>query len=206
MWWNSPLGELDPYDAIDKAGSPIWDNVYPIRMRAIDRLSTEHLQKFGVPTTFDPAMDQQLQNEQITLFLTIDAVFEHWRGNRKTTFVNNKDSEHVYHIVNNYLKAWETVMRVGINIGSAPLADLIALDEFAQKLFVQARMFNGPQAHKTADFVNTLLRGRGRAELLGRTDNVREEGHRSVVESLVQQLPLNEQAKGERKAPHRWRP
>jgi hypothetical protein len=212
--FHSPYHE-DPYEAIDRYGSPIWDNIYQVRMRAVDRLSTTDLQKFGIPTTFDPQLDRQLQNEIITIYLTIDAVFEHYRGHRHVVFAHNKDSESVYDIVNNYLRAWDTVMRDGVNVGGAPIKDLLELDEFAHKLFIQARMFNGRRPHQPANFVVGLRKGRGatsRTALLGQTADgkavgaAKDEQHRSFAESLTKQLPLNEQPKEDKSSPaHRWR-
>jgi hypothetical protein len=148
-----------PHEQIVKYGSPIWEDLFLVRMRYKDTKSVDELRQFGMPTVFNQQRDQQIHNEVITIMLTIDAIVEHFRVGTRVEFVRNGDVEVIYDIVNNYLKAWDIQMHHGINTGTAPVEDLLLLDRFADALYLQSRIFNGPRSKHGLEMVNNLIGG-----------------------------------------------
>jgi len=127
--------------SIEALGKPIWENIYIVRMRYIDTLSTEMIKIRGVPTVQDAGLDRSMHTQPITCGITIDAMVEHFKRGVRIAFVNNDDAMRVYNIVNEYLLAWQHEFDTSLNTGGAPHEDLLTLDRFAVALYPQAAMF-----------------------------------------------------------------
>lgn len=185
----------DHFRRVVEAGTPIWEDIYAVRVRYRDTFSIEHLKEFGMPSTMDPVRDQQAQNEKVTVMLTIDAIVEKFRVGIPVEFVNNGDTERIYEVINRYLVAWNEQFQHGVNVMAVPLDDLVLLDQVADKLYSQSRIFNGPRKRPQSDFVADLMQGVGifnklahfgRGETLESTNQV--DRHPSLAKAFTDRL------------------
>jgi hypothetical protein len=139
---------------IETTGAPIWKNIYMCSIAHKDNVSEEDLQFFGMPTVGDFQVDQDISHQKITVYFTINRMVELYEKGISFNVVHHSDTKGIYDVISSYLNAWRDQLDQGINIGGAPLDDLILLDRFATDVYVHA------QRHFTPDYVNSKLLNR----------------------------------------------
>ena len=181
--------------SIAALGRPIWDNIYMVRMRYIDTLSTDMIKIRGVPTVQDAGLDRQMHTQPITCAISIDAMVEHFRRGIRITLVNNEDSMSIYNIVNAYLLAWQHEFEHSLNTGGAPHGDLLLLDRFAQALYPQAVIFGAVKPRN--NLVGSLFEKSGhvgRNALFGTKEAERtviRKDHNSFAKDIAKNMSAN---------------
>ena len=149
----------EDHSEVLKYGAPIWDHLFLVQMRYRDTKTIEELRHFGLPTVGNSVLDKQIHNEIVTIMITMNDIVEHFRVGTRVEFVNNGDCEYGYDMVNDYLKAWNSQLQRGVNLGNAPIEDLLLLDKLATVLYEQSRYFNGPRKRAELSFVAALQSG-----------------------------------------------
>lgn len=112
----------------------IFERKYEIRIKVIDNTSIEEMQHFGRYTTGDKAFDKALLEERITRWLSINEMLEYYKRGKPFSIVNIQNAEEIYTTIHQYLLSWESRIKNSVNIGNAPIDDLIDLDSFAGKI------------------------------------------------------------------------
>jgi hypothetical protein len=129
----------------------IWDYFYKIRVPNIESMSVDYIKIFGTPTVGDKAIDKELTSQWFTTMATISTMVDYYKNGINIKIVNYKDIKDIYDAINAHLLGWKKRLEQGINVGNAPIDDLIAMDEFANLVYVHAR-------HEfTRDIVDSLL-------------------------------------------------
>lgn len=129
----------------------LFNERFMCRVPNIQTMSVDYLRQFGMPTSGDPRIDQEMANELVQRSLTIDRMFEYHRSGVQVRVMKEKDTARIYEIISNHLQAWRTKLQREMNVGNAPLEDLIALDAFAAVVYKHAR-------HQfTREFVESTL-------------------------------------------------
>lgn len=136
----------------------IFNNLYRASVMYRDTLSPDYIRYFGMPTVGDPHFDRQMATEQIDSWLTINQMVEYFRKGVVVSLLTHGDSKLIYDIVEQYLRAWKQELEVGINIGDAPIQDLIDMDRFANTVHAHAAQYMGV-THFSSEFVNALTNG-----------------------------------------------
>lgn len=137
---------------IQRTGEPIWTDLYMVRVPYKATIPLHELQAFGLPTMGNHMLDQQIHNEIVTVYITIDAMVEHYRAGTCIIIPNNEDLEAIYTTLNNYLGAWNRTLHHAVNTGNAPIEDLLLIDKFAGELYQQARLINGRKVPEPINF------------------------------------------------------
>jgi hypothetical protein len=137
---DNPGYKIQP-TLIERLGAPIWDNLYPARIRYADTLSVEHIRQFGMPTIGDAQLDHDMHSQPLNVVISINDMIEYFRRGVVVTLVNNVDAEVIYNLINAYLLAWHSQLEIGINIGDAPYDDLLLMDRFAAVVYPHARTY-----------------------------------------------------------------
>ena len=178
--------------SIATLGRPIWDNIYVVRMRYVDTLSTNMMKIRGMPTVGDSGIDKEMHQQPITCAITIDAMVEHFKRGVRVTLVNNEDSMNIYNIVNSYLLAWQHEFDTSLNTGGAPYEDLLALDRFAQALYPQALTFGNVKPRINLVVSHFEKSGHiGRDSLFGSKEQLRtviRKEHNSFAKELAKNM------------------
>ena len=145
--------------AIEKLGDPIWTNLYRVSVKYKDSLSIDAIRQFGLPTVGDAGLDFDMHNQALHVMITINDMVEYFKAGTKVTLYDNLDAERIYKIINNYLLAWKEQLEHGLNIGDAPLDDLVLLDEFAIMIHPIAIQYAGDIKTSNSLFMNLFGSG-----------------------------------------------
>lgn len=146
------------YDDIIAKGTPIWENIYPVKTTVGSTYSDEYLKNAWMPTTGNKKKDEQMLKEHIDVYLTIDAIVERYRVGTVVIFKDNKHAKEIYEIVCAYLQVWSNVIQNSYNSVDAPIDDLLLLDRFAGDLFAQSQIFNGLQTTLSLGGIGDILK------------------------------------------------
>ena len=99
----------------------------------------------------DRHVDRALSNQWFTRYMTINAMVDLWREGSHVKILSEADIKDIYESVAAHLEGWRYQLERGINIGGAPLDDLIAMDDFANAVYKHARH------HLTQDIVDSIF-------------------------------------------------
>lgn len=109
----------------------IFDRKYEVRIKKIDNMSIEEIEFYGMYSTGDKEYDDHLNNELITRWLSINEMVEYYKRGKSFSIVDPRNTEEIYGVIHQYLHSWKNRMQNSVNIGNAPVDDLIALDAMA---------------------------------------------------------------------------
>lgn len=112
----------------------IFDRKYEVRIKKIDNMSVEEIEFYGMYSTGDKDYDQELNNEIIVRWLSINEMVEYYKRGKPFSIVDPKNTEEIYEVTHKYLLSWKDKLQNSVNIGNAPVEDLIALDGMASAI------------------------------------------------------------------------
>ena len=129
----------------------IFDYLFKCRIPNLQTMSEEYIRFFGMPTTGDPSIDQAMADQWITTMLPISKMVEYSKQGITIKIVKYDDVKVMYNYISLHLQAWKNQIGNGINVGDAPIDDLIDLDAFANLVYDQAKY------QFTRDIADSLL-------------------------------------------------
>ncbi len=124
----------------------IFDDLYMVRVPDLQTRSNDHIKIFGMPVTGNGQIDRELSNQKITVMLPIARLAEMYEEGIPISVIKYDDTKKIFESVQSHLLAWKTILTHGINIGDAPVDDLIILDRFAHGVYEHARTIVDPSA------------------------------------------------------------
>lgn len=142
MYW--PKERLDTTEKI-------WEYYYLVRVPELAATSVDYLKTYGTYITGDKGIDQALSNQWMTRQMTINNMIDLYRDGVQIKIVKESDVKEIYETIALHLEGWRSQLERGINIGDAPIEDLIAMDDFASAVYEFARH------HLTRDTVNSIM-------------------------------------------------
>ncbi|MDD2879680.1 MAG: hypothetical protein PHQ58_04520 [Rhodoferax sp.] len=138
-----------PLDPITATGKPIWEALFMASVPFKDTMSDDYVRLFGMPTVGDPVIDRDMHNQPIYTYMTINKMVEYFRAGINVKVQKHSDTKRIYDIISRYINCWKEQLEHGINIGGAPIDDLILLDRFASVVFEHAVQ------HLTMEYLNS---------------------------------------------------
>ena len=117
----------------------IWEKLYLVSIPEIHATSEAFVRQYGTPITMDRNVDRALSNQWFTRYMTINDMIELWREGSHVKILSESDIKAIYDTLATHLEGWKHQLERGINIGGAPLDDLIAMDDFANAVYKHAR-------------------------------------------------------------------
>ena len=117
----------------------LWDRYYTVKMLYLHSRSVEQVRRFGVRISGVDEIDRYLDRQEITTQLNIDSMFEKHRQGVTIRVLRYEDTSEIYNVIHSHLIAWAEYLSTGVNIGNAPLKDLIELDAFAAVVYDKAK-------------------------------------------------------------------
>lgn len=117
----------------------IWEKLYLVSVPEIFATSEEFVRTYGTPITMDRNVDRALSNQWFTRYMTINNMVDLWREGSHVKIHSEADVKEIYDSLAMHLEGWKSQLERGINIGAAPLDDLIAMDDFANAVYKHAR-------------------------------------------------------------------
>lgn len=137
-------------DRVDTTNA-IWEKLYLVTVPEIHATSEAFVRQYGTPITMDRQVDRTLSNQWFTRYMTINDMVDLWREGSHVRIHSEKDIKDIYDTLAAHLEGWKHQLERGINIGGAPLDDLIAMDDFANAVYKHARH------HLTQDIVDSIF-------------------------------------------------
>lgn len=117
----------------------LWDRYYTVKMLYLHSRSVEQVRRYGVRISGVDEIDRYLDRQEITTQLNIDSMFEKHRQGVTIRVLRYEDTAEIYNVIHSHLIAWAEYLSTGVNIGNAPLKDLIELDAFASVVYDKAK-------------------------------------------------------------------
>lgn len=117
----------------------LWDRYYTVKMLYLHSRSVEQVRRYGVRISGVDEIDRYLDRQEITTQLNIDSMFEKHRQGVTIRVLRYEDTAEIYNVIHSHLIAWAEYLSTGVNIGNAPLKDLIELDAFAAVVYDKAK-------------------------------------------------------------------
>ena len=84
-------------------------------------------------------IDRELDKQEIVTEMCIDRMFEKHRMGVTIRVLNYDDTAIIYNLIHAHLIAWAEYLATGVNVGGAPLKDLVELDAFAAVVYDKAK-------------------------------------------------------------------
>jgi hypothetical protein len=128
----------------------LWDDYFLIRVPLLQATSMDHIRMYGNYTTLDRDIDKTLASQWLTTMQPIHYMVDHYKEGLQVKIVHYKDVKTIYEHISKHLAAWKNMLEYGINVGDAPLDDLIAMDQFANAVYEHAKFQFTPDTVSSA--------------------------------------------------------
>jgi hypothetical protein len=129
----------------------IWELLFRCRVPQLQSTSVTYLKHFGTHTTGIEEIDRDLSNQLIDTAIPIVRMVEYYQKGVPVYIVKQEDVKTIYEYIENHIQAWKSRLEAGVNIGGAPIDDLVAMDEFAHNIYEHAKY------HFTRETANSLM-------------------------------------------------
>jgi hypothetical protein len=137
-------------------GQDLWERYFEVKYNYFKSRSINHIRKFGVRVSGVAEIDAQLENYEVVTQANINTMFEKWRSGVSVRVLKYSDTAEIYRIIHHHLITWAEYLSTGVNIGDAPLKDLVELDRFAEIVYDKARAVFTENQRATAISKNFL--------------------------------------------------
>lgn len=118
----------------------LWELHYEVQIPQMANYSDDYLRMYGMPTSGNPQIDAEMAQQWIHTWKTPAEMIEFHRKGVPVRIVHHKDTEAIYHHIQNHLQAWRNQVSKGLHSGLAPQKDLVDMDRFAEEIFGHARV------------------------------------------------------------------
>lgn len=137
----------------------IWEYYFKVRVPHFKSRSIDDVRTRGVNISGIKEVDQDIENTNITTFLTINNMIDLFKEGVSVSVIHYNDTKTIYEYISRHLEAWKIQLSHGINIGDAPIEDLIAMDMFANLVYDHAKYIftEGLPDSVTARYMNNLM-------------------------------------------------
>ncbi len=117
----------------------LWDHLYKVRIPYLASRSIEDIREKGTVISGIESYDADIPNQMQTTYLNIDKMVEYYREGVAVRVCNVADTKEIYEAISAHIYAWKYNLEKGVNIGNAPIDDLILLDRFANTVYEHAK-------------------------------------------------------------------
>ena len=136
----------------------LWDVQYRCRVPLLQTTDVEYIKFFGTPTTLNPDIDRELNNQWIDTMLPVVKMVEYHQRGIPFSIVKPEDIKKIYESIEAHLQAWVNAPRTSLNLQDIPVDDLIAMNDFANTLFplLRYKYSKAGVTNVSAQFYNAL--------------------------------------------------
>lgn len=129
---------------------------YRVLARSRDLVSIEEQREHGMVSTGNRRLDDMLSNQLTTTFMSVNEMVEYFKEGISFRLTAAGDSKQIYEDIVAHTGAWRETLMYSMNVGSAPVEDLIELENFAAAVYEHAR-FEFAKPSETKGMHPTLI-------------------------------------------------
>lgn len=132
----------------------LWEYFYRVRVPYLQSRSIQDIRTTGVNITGIASIDDDIKNQLVTCMLPVAQMVDYYRNGVHVLIPASTDIKDIYDTISAHLYAWQKMIQYGINIGDAPVEDLIDMDQFANSVYDHAKY------QFTPEILNSLIANR----------------------------------------------
>jgi hypothetical protein len=117
----------------------IWEWLFRVSIPYLQSRTMEDLKRYGVTLTGIQEYDEAVNEEWITTAISIVRMVELYKEGVPIRVLDVKDTKTIYEYISLHIQAWKVRLERGINLGDAPIDDLIDMDQFASVVYAEAK-------------------------------------------------------------------
>lgn len=129
----------------------LWEHLYRVSIPAGSMQPIEYHREVGMLSSGDPKIDLMQANAWTPTWITINTMIDLHTHGVPIRVTDYKDTKLIYDSISEHLERWLSQLRRAVNIGGAPIDELMAMDDFANTVYAHAKYVF------THDVVNSLL-------------------------------------------------
>lgn len=123
---------------------------YRVLVPAFQSRSIADIRLKGVAVTGIKDLDDAMKNDWVKRDMTINDLVELYKAGCPFRIISDKEVKDIYDTVQTHLQLWLERLRTGMNMGDAPIEDLIVMDRFAASVYLHAKYLFTPEALESA--------------------------------------------------------
>lgn len=128
----------NPYKPLDTTAK-IWEWYYKARIPYLASRTIDDIRKHGTRVSGNKEVDRDIGNQLIDTQLTIAQMVDYYKEDVEVRVCRQSDIVEIYDSISAHIHAWRERLDRGINIGAAPIDDLIMMDKFANSVYTHAK-------------------------------------------------------------------
>lgn len=117
----------------------LFDYLYRVSMPYQLTRHEEDIRKFGTRITGVKAIDSDINNQWFVTMISVAEMTKYFEEGVPIKISYEKDIKEIYESISEHIHAWKVQLEHGINIGDAPIKDLVMLDQFANSIYEHAK-------------------------------------------------------------------
>lgn len=117
----------------------IFDYLYRVRINYMATRSIEDIRRNGTTVSGIASYDADIKNQMINMQLSIGQMVDYYAEGVPLYVCDPKDTKEIYESISEHIYAWKSRLERGVNIGDAPIEDLINMDKFANSVYAHAK-------------------------------------------------------------------
>lgn len=144
---------------LEQAAWPLFNDLWEVQLMQQDIYSNEEIKRHGMSTTGDDEIDRSMRGMRTYVMIKIDDMVRLLDKAAPFSLSRQEDTVHVFNKITRYLLLWKNYLEQGVNLGGAPIPDLILLDKLAERVFPFAAQYLTLNGGSLQTSLNTLLVG-----------------------------------------------
>lgn len=117
----------------------IWEKVWRCAFSDNKTRGERNHRLYGKNITGVKSIDASVPDQIVETYITINDMVEYHRRGITVEIINYDDCKKIYDCIEKHILAWKKNIENCVNIGDAPLEDLIAMDDFANAIYDKAK-------------------------------------------------------------------
>lgn len=133
----------------------LWDYLYRVSLPYQQSRHEEDIRKHGTRVSGIEAYDRDQHNHWYVTMLSVSQMVDFYKEGVPLRISSQADIKEIYESISSHIEAWKERLQRGINIGDAPIEDLILMDQFANTVYEHAKYHFTPETANSL-FINHL--------------------------------------------------
>lgn len=117
----------------------IWDDLFRVSVTSHGLRGVSGLRQSGVLLSGHREIDKDASNREVTTYLSINDMIEMYKIGTPVKVLDPADTKKIYDNISMHLQMWKHQLERGVNLGNAPIEDLMILDRFANTVYAHAK-------------------------------------------------------------------